>query len=193
MSMCHSGVAGKTVTVVVPAELLPGQVLAVRPMYICTMPAQVLAVHLAPRAPRLAPRALRPAPRGLRPAPCAPRLAPLFLSSLHAPLGVAATGSALPCSALRCAIQATASPVRKEILHSSTYYSYDSTYSTSLLTLLTLFYSTQVTAPPKRKQRPSDLVRKRRVEQAREDLRQRQLPSRGWADVDQDRYRDPEG
>ena len=43
----------------------------------------------------------------------------------------------------------------------------------------------QVTAPPKRKVRPSDLARKKRVVQAREDLRQRQLPSRGWADVDE--------
>ena len=40
----------------------------------------------------------------------------------------------------------------------------------------------QVTAPPKRKARPSDVARKQRVIQAREERRQQQLPSRGWED-----------
>ena len=47
-------------------------------------------------------------------------------------------------------------------------------------------YCSQVTAPPKRKARPSDIARQQKGIQAREeDRRQRQLPSRGWADVDE--------
>jgi len=40
----------------------------------------------------------------------------------------------------------------------------------------------QVTAPPKRKTRPSDVVRKQQRQQAREERRQQELPSRGWED-----------
>jgi len=115
-------VAGKTVTVVVPDELQPGQVLAVRP---------------------------RPA-----------LLLPLLLPCSH------------PCPGLLCSALLCPSARR-----GYTYFAYYAHYAH-------FAYCTQVTAPPKRKVRPSDIVRKQRVIQAREDLRQRQLPSRGWEDVD---------
>ena len=131
---CRVCVAGKTVTVVVPDELQPGQVLAVRPR------------------PALPPLLQRPT---------------LRVRSSWEGLPVRTRTRALP-TALR------PPPKRKERL-----YTYSARYSHCA-------YCSQVTAPPKRKTRPSDIARKQRGSiQAQVDRRQRQLPSRGWADVDE--------
>ena len=124
---CRVCVAGKTVTVVVPDELQPGQVLAVRPR------------------PALLPLLQRPTLR-VRPS--------------WEGLPVRTRTRALPCGRRPSA--------RRDYTHYARY--------------AHCAYCSQVTAPPKRKARPSDIARKL---QRREDRRQRQLPSRGWADVDE--------
>jgi hypothetical protein len=137
-------VAGKTVTVVVPDELQPGQVLAVRPRP-ALLP--LASAHHPPGAAVMG----RPRCEGQ----------PALRGVVACSKGAVACSHPHPCPAFAAQSQADA----------TLYYARHARHA-------------QVTAPPKRKARPSDIIRKQRVIQAREDLRQRQLPSRGWADVD---------
>jgi hypothetical protein len=151
-------VAGKTVTVVVPDELQPGQVLAVRPRP-ALLP--LASAHHPPGAAVMGrPRCEgQPALRGV--VACSKGAVACSKGVVACSKGVVACSHPHPCPAFAAQSQADA----------TLYYARHARHA-------------QVTAPPKRKARPSDIVRKQRVIQAREDLRQRQLPSRGWADVD---------
>ena len=133
----HVCVAGKMITVVVPDELQPGDVLAV-PSPTPSHPAH----PTSQRTPGLT-RTLPPPGRGLDGGP------PCSHAHPHA---------------------CPAPPKRTEGL------------CTSCLAHAHCALHVQVTAPPKRKTRPSDVVRKQQRQQAREERRQQELPSRGWED-----------